>query len=412
MTTENSLHNQYELYPYPPRDPRAETSRLLTGSPSHIAEINHYIFAGKRDFTKPFRALIAGGGTGDGAIMLAQQLADISDKGDVVYLDLSASATNIAKSRAKVRGLKNIKFLQGSLLDVAKLCEPPFDYIDCCGVLHHLDDPSEGLESLTNVLCDNGGMGLMVYAPLGRTGVYPMQNLLRIIGDNKSPAGRLEQAKSILRFLPPTNWLHRNDLIKDHVDAGDAGIFDLLLHSQDRSYSVPELDHLIEQSRLKIVSFIEPIRYDPLAFLDDPELMRTIGKLAWIDQCAIAEQLTGNLKTHVVYVVKSTNKQNTVATPNDGSLIPYLVGLDRGIETANLREKGNLSINLDGLKISAPLSTRDGDLLALIDGIRSIDSILEDATKINTSTAREEFKHQFSRLFSLLNGLNLAFLKS
>ena len=155
MTTENSLHNQYELYPYPPRDPRAETSRLLTGSPSHIAEINHYIFAGKRDFTKPFRALIAGGGTGDGAVMLAQQLADIGDKGHVVYLDLSASATNIAKSRARVRGLKNIKFLQGSLLDVATLCEPPFDYIDCCGVLHHLDNPSEGLESLTNVLCDN-----------------------------------------------------------------------------------------------------------------------------------------------------------------------------------------------------------------------------------------------------------------
>ncbi|MDA1324799.1 MAG: methyltransferase, partial [Proteobacteria bacterium] len=62
MTEDDPLRLQYEAYPYPPRDPSDEETRLITGSPSHIAEINHYLFAGRRDFSKPFRALIAGGG--------------------------------------------------------------------------------------------------------------------------------------------------------------------------------------------------------------------------------------------------------------------------------------------------------------------------------------------------------------
>jgi hypothetical protein len=70
MTDE--LRAQYEAYPYPARDPADEAKRLITGSPSHIVEIDHYVFGGRRDWSKPFRALIAGGGTGDGAIMLAR----------------------------------------------------------------------------------------------------------------------------------------------------------------------------------------------------------------------------------------------------------------------------------------------------------------------------------------------------
>ena len=70
------VRDQYEAYPYPARDPKDERTRLIAGSPSNLAEIDHYVFAGRGDFAKPFRALIAGGGTGDAAIMLAQQLGD------------------------------------------------------------------------------------------------------------------------------------------------------------------------------------------------------------------------------------------------------------------------------------------------------------------------------------------------
>ena len=105
------LRAQYEAYPYPPRDPADEAKRLITGSPSQIAELNHYVFAGGRDFTRPFRALVAGGGTGDGAIMLGQQLKDTGGPGEVVYLDISEPSAAIARARAESRGLDNIRFL-------------------------------------------------------------------------------------------------------------------------------------------------------------------------------------------------------------------------------------------------------------------------------------------------------------
>src|SRR3546814_18149294 len=110
--------------PYPSRDPADEARRLVVGSPSNLLEINHYLFAGRRDFTKPFRALIAGGGTGDATIMLAQQLSDVADRmsgsaaaaGSVVYLVLSSGALTVAAARAPARGLSIIRFFSGPLL--------------------------------------------------------------------------------------------------------------------------------------------------------------------------------------------------------------------------------------------------------------------------------------------------------
>jgi SAM-dependent methyltransferase len=138
-----------------------------------LAEVNHYLFAGRRDFALPFRALVAGGGTGDAAIMLAQQLSDEagsgSAPGEVVYLDISEAAREIAEARAAARGLANLRFVTGSLEDLPGLGLGPFDYIDCCGVLHHLAEPAAGLRALVAVLAEGGGLGLMVYGALGRT---------------------------------------------------------------------------------------------------------------------------------------------------------------------------------------------------------------------------------------------------
>jgi hypothetical protein len=118
---------QYEASPYPPRDPRDEAIRLITGTPSHILEINHYLFSGRLNFNRPFRALIAGGGTGDACIMLGQQLAERKCPAEIIYLDVSETARRICEARAHARGLRNIRFLTGSLLDL-----PSADVGACC----------------------------------------------------------------------------------------------------------------------------------------------------------------------------------------------------------------------------------------------------------------------------------------
>src|SRR6201985_2296464 len=159
----DEVRAQYEALPYPPRAPREEAVRLITGTPSHLLEVNHYLFAGRLNFNRPFRALVAGGGTGDACIMLAQQLADRRCPAEVVYLDLSSASRQVCEARAKARGLRNVQFLTGSLLDLPTMNIGQFDYIDCTGVLHHLTDPTAGMQALSSVLLPEGGVGVMLY---------------------------------------------------------------------------------------------------------------------------------------------------------------------------------------------------------------------------------------------------------
>ena len=79
---------QYDIYPYPARNPEDEAHRLITGSPSHILEIEHFIFAGGQ--AGDLRALIAGGGTGDGDVYRGRGFTDGQSKG-YSYRDLGRS---------------------------------------------------------------------------------------------------------------------------------------------------------------------------------------------------------------------------------------------------------------------------------------------------------------------------------
>ena len=106
---------QYEAYPYPARNPADERKRLIEGSPSDLLELSHYLFRGRTP--NPFRALIAGGGTGDAAIMLAQHCASAGLKAEIVYLDMSTAARRVVEERAKVRNLANLRFVTGFTQD-------------------------------------------------------------------------------------------------------------------------------------------------------------------------------------------------------------------------------------------------------------------------------------------------------
>jgi len=221
---------QYEAYPYPERDPADEGKRLITGSPSHPLEIDHFLFAGARDWSQPLRALVAGGGTGDALIQLAQVLTSAGKPYEITYVDLSGAAREIAEARAAARGLSGITFLTASLLEAPSL--GPFDYIDCCGVLHHLPEPQAGFDALAASLAPGGGLGLMVYAPFGRSGVYPLQEAFGTVLTG-SARERLRRAKAIFERIPDGHPFKRNAQLGDH-QASDAGFYDLLLHSQDR----------------------------------------------------------------------------------------------------------------------------------------------------------------------------------
>ncbi|MEQ8247034.1 MAG: class I SAM-dependent methyltransferase [Alphaproteobacteria bacterium] len=391
----------YEALPYPTRDPADERKRLIEGSPSHLDEINHYVFAGRLNFEAPFRALVAGGGTGDAAIMLAQHLADRVPHGTVDYLDLSRASQDVARARADARGLTNIAFHQGSLTAPPDL-GAPFDYIDCCGVLHHLPDPEAGLRVLAGLLRPGGGMGIMVYGALGRTGVYPVQAALRALAPEPDMRRRVRVTRQLLDDLPDTNWLKRNPFLSS-VNDDDAALADLLLHPIDRAYTVPEVVALADQTGLTPTAFLAPARYDPATYLRDRDLLKRAAKLPWLDAAALAENLGGNLKIHVVYLTKGTPRTEAVA-PLDDRAIPILMRTDPAALAESLRRRPEIRSSFDGIAVTYPVDSTMADVVARIDGVQTV-------ADLRGAHGEAGFDRRFRTLYRALNGLNLMLLR-
>jgi SAM-dependent methyltransferase len=373
--TDGRLASQYEAYPYPKRDPRDEARRLVVGSPSHIREIDYWIFGAARPASRPLNALIAGGGTGDATTMLAQQMTSLGRPGTVTWLDRSAAALAIARARADARRLTNIEWEQRSLLDLPGSALGPFDYIDCCGVLHHLPDPAEGLRALLSVLAPGGGMGLMTYAPYGRTGVYMMQDVLRRLAPPaEMPQQRLDIARRVMKHLPETQWLRRNQNFDDHINGGDAGLYDLLLNPRDRAYTVEDLSKLLGDAGLRITCWVEPIRYDPVAMLPDMRLRARLEAMDPIERAALAEALAGNMAVHIVYCVRAGDPVYQT-DPGADTSVPVFREVDGETLAKGIRPDGTLPVTFDGLRTMVALPPLATAILPLIDGQRSVGEI-------------------------------------
>lgn len=357
------VRDHYEAYPYPARDPRDEKKRLILGSPSLPQEIDHYIFGGQRDWSQPLRILVAGGGTGDGLIQLTALLTQYGKPYEATYIDLSTASRQIAEARAQTRKLDNITFVTGSLLDAPK--HGPFDYIDCCGVLHHLPDPDAGFAALRQALAPGGGMGFMVYAPHGRSGVYPLQEAFAALYDGQPPPDRLKAARKLFDRLPAGHPFKSNPNLNDHK-SGDAGFYDLLLHSTDRAYDVTTLETTLTRTGWAFAGFTVPILYDLQRLAPVP------GDMDPITQMAVAEKLNGTIRTHTGY---ATDTPRASASGKSRSLVPHVKGV-QAAQLAQATAQGRApALDTDGVTGKLTLPKSCAPLLAAIDGRRSLQQI-------------------------------------
>jgi SAM-dependent methyltransferase len=176
-------------------------------------------------------------------------------------------------------------------LDVASLDLPPFDLITCTGVLHHLPEPDRGLKALRSVLAPDGAMSLMLYGRTGRMAVYAGQELTRLVNDGiHDPKLKTQYARALVQCLPETNWLlrggDREKILGELLD-DESNLNDVLLHDQDRAYSVPEIHEFLAGAQLELIEFTsfytEPpccrFMYDPTAWITDPALKTHVANM-------------------------------------------------------------------------------------------------------------------------------------
>jgi hypothetical protein len=291
-----------------------------------------------------------------------------------------------------------------SLLDLPGSDLGPFDYIDCCGVLHHLPDPAAGLAALLSVLAPGGGLGIMVYAPHGRTGVYMLQDALRLLAPPEMPpAARLDIARRMMRNLPDSAWLRMNRAFSDHLDGGDAGLYDLLLNPRDQAFDIPRLHALLDGAGLRVTCLMEPLRYDPAAYLPDPKLRARIAGLDPVARAALAESLCGNIATHVLYCVRAADPREE-ADPFSPDAVPIAREMPAEEIVRAIRPDGTLAFLFDGLRVPIALPKQAPAILRLIDGQRSLAAIAAELA--NRGISADAFARAWRETWDKLSSVN------
>jgi SAM-dependent methyltransferase len=413
---------QYEEFPFPMRNPQDETRGLIVTEQDSLGKINHFCFGGRQNFGDGFRVLVAGGGTGDHTLFLAEQLRGYD--ASVTYLDISRASMDIARQRAGVRKLTNIEWHHGSILDVVSLGLAPFDFISCTGVLHHLPEPERGLAALRAVLAPQGAMSLMLYGRMGRLSVYAGQDLMRLVNRGvDDPKLKTQYARSVLQSLPKTHWLLRGgepeEILASFLD-DESNLYDTLLHEQDRAYSVTEIYELLIGAQLELLEFVSFLSsvpsfrylYNPMVWITDPTLRAHVASLPRPKQQAIAEAVNCMITCHSFYAAPTA--AGRIAPPGDLDMVPFFLYFDSGNLEQHFRDAADrgCSINYRHSTVHFELGRFSADIVAEIDGSRCLGELFEVVRqKLGERVPQAKLWQDFMNFYQPLNSLDVILLR-
>ncbi|GGX50632.1 class I SAM-dependent methyltransferase [Saccharospirillum salsuginis] len=194
------------------------------------------------------QVLIAGAGTGRHALRVAKYFRNV----EVTAIDLSARSLAYAQKMAHRYRIRNVRFLQGDLLDIDRL-EQQFHVIECSGVLHHMADPEAGLAKLKGQLLPKGVMKIALYSEAARKVVVDARHWIERLGYQPN-------REDIRRF--------RNLLMNERLEGDFSALFDsrdfystsgcrdLLFHVQEHRFTIPQLKSLLDRHELEFLGFV------------------------------------------------------------------------------------------------------------------------------------------------------------
>lgn len=227
--TSASVQEQYEENPYPRWD---------------------YIYqhtSNKKTDAKPYKHLIAGCGTGYGACSTALQ----NPEADITAIDITMASLSYAKTKAEEYGIQNIRFYQADILDLDPL-EESFDVIECSGVLHHMADPIQGWKNLKEKLAPNGRINIGLYSKLARQDVNAARDFIQN-HDLPATSEGIKTAREKILQLPEDH--PAKPVLKRRDFYSLSSCRDLLFHVQEHQFTVPELQHALEELNLTFDGF-------------------------------------------------------------------------------------------------------------------------------------------------------------
>ncbi len=245
------------LYPEPLADLQAyhDSKRIDAAAP----KIVHWLYWPDGRYLKKKESLdilIAGCGAN-----AAARYAFEHPKCNVTGIDTSEAALEHGETLRKRHNLKNLTLKQMPLAEAAKMGED-FDFIECIGVLPHVDDPLGAIKALKKVLRPDGVMAVMVYGRYGRTGVTMLQELFRDRLGLKAASADIEVIKSMLPVLNPLHPLAQFRQTSTDLNF-DAGLVELFLRDDVRHFAVEDCLALAAESDLTFQGWLDNFYYYP-----------------------------------------------------------------------------------------------------------------------------------------------------
>lgn len=241
------VQNQYEENPYP----RWKDIGFNTASSYQQALVKNFpnLNLNHWEGKEKLNVLVAGCGTGRQAIRLASYFNDLN----VIGIDLSGRSLAYAQQQAKKYNVENIQFIQADILEFSNF-PILFDVIECSGVLHHMENPEQGLKSLADLLSPTGVMKIAIYSETARQQVI---NFRKLIAKNKQQTGDdLDQRllrQALLMNQIPGQW---NDITGSDDFYSMSNCRDLIFHEQEHQFTPTKIANLLSSSKLEFIGML------------------------------------------------------------------------------------------------------------------------------------------------------------
>lgn len=238
------VRNQYEKNPYPRW---RYCNQLYAVNLEH--DLNYQIRPNKVNFKKnseKINILLAGCGTGKHLINIGKY-----ENSNILAVDLSLASIAYAKRKVKEFNYHNIQFLHADILDLNNL-EQKFDVIESVGTLHHMENPTEGLKSLLEVLKPNGVLKLGLYSELAREEIVSLIEIIK----NRNFEPDIIGIRAIREFILSQNKssnLYNSIFTQDFYST--SRIRDLLFHVQEHRFTIPTLIKIFRDFNLEFIGF-------------------------------------------------------------------------------------------------------------------------------------------------------------
>jgi hypothetical protein len=221
--------------------------------------------------------------------------------------------------------------------------------------------------------------------------------------------------RRLLDALPPTNSFKRNfgkwesEILP--VGSGDAGLYDLLLHSQDRCFDVPELYALAAAEGLQLAGFpMNAERYDPCTFVSNPEVRQRLLALPLPQRQALAEKICCTMRTHEFYLSRHPDSVASIDDPSNALLLfRSLFGRHRWL--ADRLQPGVPFTHEDAIQTLSITGTEiTKRLIARMDGNTPIGRMYDEVVQTVPGATRENAHHELQRLATFLNRAGYLYL--